>query len=621
MATAEPAPRPARLLRAWGLPATLLALGLAGAALLVLGDWIRERLILRDIGRIHALGEIESSVATAHVWIEEHVTGDEAHVGDVEEHLGRAAGLAAALLGDRPGARRHGVAVAPLAEPVLVQRAAELAAGIDVFTEVLRRRQDGLAAGEAVGIGSPLDEEQDRAFQRVIAAAGAIDAVIGDRMIESHRRSRLVFGFLLAAWVVIVALAVTGVAARERRRAEAEAALREREEELFRARKIEAVGRLAGGIAHDINNYLAAITAQCERVKMKAEPGGPLEERMGRVIETSFKASHLIKQLLAFTRRQPLRLRVLDLNRVVEGLVPMMHRLLGEDIRLEARLAPGLWRVKADPSQFEQVIVNLMVNAREAMPAGGRVTVETANRPAAGGDGSGVLGGDAVELAIADDGPGIDQAIRDKLFEPFFTTKEDRGGSGLGLATVYGIVTGAGGTVEVESTPGAGARFVIRLPRTFEEERPEPVPAAASAIGGREHVLLVDDNEDFRVSTRDSLTALGYRVTEAADGEAALAAFAYGDGVDVDVVISDVRMPGLSGPAAVDRMRQRRPGLKILFISGSSGSAILLQGFEPGEFDVLAKPFSVEELDRRIRGLVAGAPPAAVPPEDAAAGD
>jgi CheY-like chemotaxis protein len=352
---------------------------------------------------------------------------------------------------------------------------------------------------------------------------------------------------------------------------------------------------------------------------MKAEPGGPLEERMGRVIETSFKASHLIKQLLAFTRRQPLRLRVLDLNRVVEGLVPMMHRLLGEDIRLEARLAPGLWRVKADPSQFEQVIVNLMVNAREAMPAGGRVTVETANRPAAGGDGSGVLGGDAVELAIADDGPGIDQAIRDKLFEPFFTTKEDRGGSGLGLATVYGIVTGAGGTVEVESAPGAGARFVIRLPRTFEEERPEPVPAAASAIGGREHVLLVDDNEDFRVSTRDSLTALGYRVTEAADGEAALAAFADGDGVDV--VISDVRMPGLSGPAAVDRMRRRRPGLKILFISGSSGSAILLQGFEPGEFDVLAKPFSVEELDRRIRGLVAGAPPAAVPPEDAAAGD
>ena len=612
MAAAEPAPGPARALRAWGLPATLLALGLAGAALLVLGDWIRERLILRDVGRIHALGEIESSVATAHLWIEEHVTGDEAHVGDVGQHLEHAAGLAAALLGEPGIRRRHGIEVAPLGEPALVRRAAELAVGIEEFSDVLHRRQRGLAAGGDVGIGSPLDEEQDSAFQRVIAAAGAIDAVIGDRMIDSHRRSRLVFGLLLAAWVVIVALAVTGMTARERRRAEAEAALRQSEEELFRARKIEAVGRLAGGIAHDINNYLAAITAQCERVKIKAEPGGQLEERMGRVIETALKASQLIKQLLAFTRRRPLRLRVLDLNRVVEGLVPMMHRLLGEDIRLEARLAAGLWRVEADPSQLEQVIVNLMVNAREAMPTGGRVTLETVNRPAAGDSGD---SGDSVELAIADDGPGITPEIRDKLFEPFFTTKEDRGGSGLGLATVYGIVTGAGGTVEVESAPGAGARFVIRLPRTFGEERPEPAPAAAGAVGGREHILLVDDNEEFRVSTRDSLTALGYRVTEAADGESALAAFDDGDGVDV--VVSDVRMPGLSGPAAVDRMRRLRPGLKILFISGSSGSAILLQGFQPGEFDVLAKPFSVEELDRRIRALVAGAPPAAAEPETA----
>ena len=610
MATADPAPRPPRSLRSWGLPATLFALGLAGAALLVAGDWIRERLILRDVGRIHALGEIESSVATAHVWIEEHVTGDEAHVGDVEGHLERASALAAALLGDPSVPPRHVVPVAPLSEPELQRRAAELAAGIDEFSDVLRRRQRGLAAAAEVGIGSPLDEEQDRAFQLVIVAAGAIDEVIGDRMIESHRRSRLVFGVLLAAWVVIVALAVTGLAVHERRRAEAESALRAREEELFQARKIEAVGRLAGGIAHDINNFLAAITAQCERVKMGAEPGGALAERMGRVVETSFKASQLIKQLLAFTRRRPLRLRVLDLNRVVGGLTPMMRRLLGEDIRLEANLAPGLWRVKADPSQLEQVIVNLLVNAREAMPAGGRVTLETANRPAAA-----VEAGEFVELAIADDGPGIAPEIRDKLFEPFFTTKEDRGGSGLGLATVYGIVTGGGGTVEVESAPGAGARFVIRLPRTLEEGEAEPAPAAAGALGGRERVLLVDDNEEFRISTRDSLTALGYRVTEAADGEVALAAFADGDGVDL--VISDVRMPGLSGPAAVDRMRRLRPELRILFISGSSGTSILHHGFEPGEFDVLPKPFSIEELDRRIRALFAGAPPAGAAPESA----
>ena len=467
---------------------------------------------------------------------------------------------------------------------------------------------DGILIVDPPVIADHPSRIEDKRFRRARCAE-----LIGDRMIESHRRSRLVFAALLAAWVVIVALAVTGIAARERRRAEAESALRAREEELFRARRIEAVGRLAGGIAHDINNYLAAITAQCERVKLKAEPGGPLEQRMGRVIETSFKASQLIKQLLAFTRRQPLRLRVLDLNRVVGGLASMMHRLLGEDIRLEARLMPGLWRVKADPSQLEQVLVNLMVNAREAMPAGGRVTIETLNRPAAAG-----AGGDAVELAIADDGPGIAPEIRDKLFEPFFTTKEDRGGSGLGLATVYGIVTGAGGTVEVTSEPGEGARFLIRLPRTLEPEQAEGVPAPVPGrpIGGSERILLIDDNEEFRTSTRDSLAALGYRVVEAGSGEQAIEAFAGGDGVDL--VISDVRMPGLSGPAAVDRMRHQRRDLRILFISGSSGSSILLQGFKPGEFDVLHKPFGIDELDRRIRVLVAGPPPS---PQEGRAGE
>ncbi len=586
-------------LRIYGLPAALLALGLAGAALLVLGDWIRERLILRDIGRIHALGEIETSVATAHLWIEEHVSGDEVLAGDIDQHLERARALAAALLGDESLPVSAEYDVRPLAEPALLRRAAELVAGIDRFAEVLRRRERGYSTGADVGIGSSTDEEQDRAFQSVVLAAGALDSVIGDRILLSHQRSRMVFRFLLAAWVVIVALAVTGIAARERRRAEAEAALKEREEELLRSRKMEAVGRLAGGIAHDINNYLAAIAAQCERVRMEADPESRLDQRMERVIDTTFRASQLIRQLLAFTRRKPLRLRVLDLNRVIAGLAPMMRRLLGEDVRLETRLAPEPWRVQADPSQLEQVVVNLLVNAREAMPSGGTVWIGTANVPGAGG------AGDRVELVVADNGPGIPAEILDKLFEPFFTTKEDRGGSGLGLATVYGIVTGAGGAVEVTSEPGAGARFVVRLPRTFEPEQAEGVPAPVPGrpIGGSERILLIDDNEEFRSSTRDSLAALGYRVVEAGSGEQAIEAFAGGDGVDL--VISDVRMPGLSGPAAVDRMRNRRRDLKILFISGSSGSSILLQGFKPGEFDVLHKPFGIDELDRRIRVLVA----------------
>jgi hypothetical protein len=225
-------------LRIYGLPAVLLALGLLGAALLVIGDWIRERLILRDIGRIHALGEIDTSVATAHLWIEEHVSGDEVLAdGDIDEHLERARALAAALLGDDEAAAAVGeYDVRPLEDRRLLRRAAELAAGIDRFSEVLRRRQQGYAAAADVGIGSPLDEEQDKAFQEVVLAAGSLDSVIGVRILLSHRRSRLLFRLLLAAWVVIVVIAMTGIAARERWRAVAEATLRERVEELQWAR-------------------------------------------------------------------------------------------------------------------------------------------------------------------------------------------------------------------------------------------------------------------------------------------------------------------------------------------------------------------------------------------------
>lgn len=605
------------MLRSHGLSVVLLALGLAGAGLLVLSDRIRERLLFADLDRIHALGEIEAGIATAHLWIEEYVTGDEVHLGEIDERLARASVLSAALLGDGDPDAEGDDEVAALEEPALLRRAAEMAAGIDEFADVLRRRQEGYAAGEDVGIGSPLDVEQDRAFQRLIAAAGTLDHAISDRILANHRRSRNLFRVILAAWLVIVVMAVTGIAVRQRHRAAAEAALRDREEQLYRARKMEAVGRLAGGIAHDINNYLAAITAQCERVRMGADEEDPVARRMDRVIETAFRASRLIKQLLAFTRRQPLRLRILHLNRVVGGLAPMMRRLLGEDIRLDTGLAPGLWAVEADPSQLEQVIVNLLVNAREAMPEGGRVVVTTANRP---GDGDGGAG-DRVELAIADDGPGIPPEIRDKLFEPFFTTKEEQGGSGLGLATVYGIVTGAGGTVEVESEPDEGARFVLRLPRAVGEELPEPTPEdeAVRPVGGRERILLVDDNETFRASTRDSLAALGYVVIEAADGESALAA--YGDGGTFDLVVSDLRMPGMSGPATVDRMRRLRPDLKILFISGSSGSSILLQGFRPGEFDILNKPFTIAELARRIRLQLDSGPTEAAGTDQAAAGE
>lgn len=581
-----------------GVPAALLVVGLLAAGLVVLTDWIRERWILGDIARIHALGEIQSRVATAHLWVEEYVTGDEVADELVVGNLERAYELASALAGATDARIAESVyELEPLADEELVSRASELAARIDGFVDLTSQRQEGFVAGEAVGVGSSIDVEYDGVFHDIFDLASGIDIALAERMNRNHRRSRALFAVILAAWIGLVLVAVIGLAVLERRRAAAAAALASREEELFRSRKLEAVGRLAGGVAHDINNYLAAITAQGERLRGKAADPW-VAERVDRLIATAFKASALIRQLLAFTRRQPMRLRVIDLNQRLGELIPMMERLLGEDIRLEARLEPGLWPVRMDPSQIEQVVVNLLVNAREALPDGGWVLVGTANRPATGD------AEDRVELTVADDGEGIPPEVRDKLFDPFFTTKSESGGSGLGLSTVYGIVTQSRGTIAVGDEPGGGARFTITLPRTRDAEPVAVSPSAAAVpVGGEESILLVDDNTEFRRSTAETLTALGYRVTEAGDGDAALAASVAADH-RFDLVVSDVRMPGLSGPAMAARLRQVRPDLPLLFVSGSSGSSILTQGFSPGDFDILSKPFAVEELDRRIRELM-----------------
>jgi len=586
------------------LPATLLALGLVSTLLLIGTDWIRERQILQDIARIHALGTIQHRLATAHLWMEELVTGDEVHLDDIFTSLEEARRLGAAMLGTAPATAGGHYRIQPLREPALRRSMRAVADGLDHFTELSRRRQQGYAAAADVGIGSAIDSEYDRLFQQVMGEALALDTTIGERMLVSHTRSRWLFRTVLAAWVLLVALAVTGLATRERRRARAETELRQREKELFQARKMEAVGRLAGGIAHDINNYLAAINAQCERLQMKAEPDSPLAQRLQRITDTCFKASALIKQLLAFTRRRPVKLEVLNFNRTLDELVPMMRRLLGEDIRLETRLEPGLWNVEMDPSQLEQVIVNLLVNAREAMPASGTVSLTTANREAAEG------AGESVELAVADTGTGIPPEIRDKLFEPFFTTKESTGGSGLGLATVYGVVTRAGGTVRVESEVGRGSRFEIVLPRSLEPEtagnRLERM--ASRPQGGDERILLVDDNEEFRQSTAAILGSLGYRVTEAGNGDEALVAWQTAAG-GFDLVVSDIRMPGTSGPELGRTLRGFDGAVKLLFISGSTGASLPRHGFDPEEVEILHKPFTALDLDRRLRRLIDGPGP------------
>ena len=295
-------------------------------------------------------------------------------------------------------------------------------------------------------------------------------------MRRAERRALVVFAVLQGVWLAVVGLAAWGLQSRERHRRRAEAALLRSEAQLLQAQKMEAVGRLAGGLAHDINNYVTAITSQCELVRMKAPSGERVAQKMDLVIATAGKIAALVRRLLAFSRQQPVQPQVVDLNAVVEGLERMMRGLLGDDVQLETRLCDGLWRVEVDPSQVEQIVVNLLVNAREAMPTGGTVTIETANVGPGHDDlRSSPLArpGEHVMLAVSDSGVDIPPELRGRLFEPFFTTKGGTSTSarGLGLATVYGIVQQNGGHVSVASEVAKGTAFKIYLPRTTAPAR------------------------------------------------------------------------------------------------------------------------------------------------------
>jgi PAS domain S-box-containing protein len=362
------------------------------------------------------------------------------------------------------------------------------------------------------------------------------------------------------------------------------------EEQLRQAQKMEAVGRLAGGIAHDFNNLLTAISGYGEFLSARLE-----DERLRRHAEeigkASARAAALTSQLLAFSRRQVLQPRVLDLNVAVREMESMLRRLIGEDVELVTLLDPGLGAVCADPTQIEQVIVNLVVNARDAMSGRGVLTIETSN-----------AGDDDVVLAITDTGVGITEEERAQLFEPFFTTKG--GGTGLGLATVYGIVEQSGGEIDVVTESGLGSSFRISLPRVDAPVEPEavshPEPAAAA---GTETILLVEDEDVVRRLVAEILDDAGYAVLEASDGASALEIARAHDGA-LDLLVTDVVMPGMSGPEVAQAVSPLRPGLQVLYMSGYTDSAIVHHGVLDEATAFLQKPFSSAELTAKIRGLL-----------------
>ena len=383
------------------------------------------------------------------------------------------------------------------------------------------------------------------------------------------------------------------------------------EDQLRQAQKMEAIGQLAGGIAHDFNNLLMVIRGYSEIMETRLPADSPLRNNLQKVLDACDRAANLIRKLLAFSRKQVLQPRVLDLNAIVRELGKLLSPLIGEDIELHLDLAADLGRVRTDPGQLEQVLMNLASNARDAMPHGGKLTIATRNTTV---DAifarrhPGMAAGDYVVLSVTDNGCGMDRDTLAHVFEPFFTTKANGKGTGLGLSTVYGIVNQSGGQVSAYSEPGRGTSFKIYLPCVQEVATAEaPAPAVSSAHGS-ERVLIVEDEEGVRESVREYLESLGYVVAEAANGAEALQLC---DREPPDLLITDMIMPLMGGQELVRRLQLVHPEMRVLFISGYSGSAIDHQGELGEDAAFLEKPFTWKALGEKVRAVLDAKVPAA----------
>lgn len=380
------------------------------------------------------------------------------------------------------------------------------------------------------------------------------------------------------------------------------------EEQFFQSQKMEAVGRLAGGVAHDFNNLMSVVIGFSELILEELGPDNPIKEKLDDIYKAGQRANILTRQLLAFSRKQVMRPKVLDLNRVVFDFEKMLRRLIGEDIELRTALDPRLDRVKADPGQVEQVIMNLAVNARDAMPQGGKLTIETHNvfldETYAYHHGIELEPGSYVMLAVSDTGVGMDKEISAKIFEPFYTTKEKGKGTGLGLATVYGIAKQSGGSVWVYSEPGQGATFKIYLPRIEQGEEPLlQKPAEEIAASGSETILIVEDDDAVQKLTRAALKSYGYTVLDAHSGEEALAMSRRYGGV-IHLLLTDVVMPQTSGRQLGELMTRERPQLKVLYMSGYTDNIIAHHGILDQGVNFIQKPFTPKSLALAVREVL-----------------
>jgi signal transduction histidine kinase/CheY-like chemotaxis protein len=376
------------------------------------------------------------------------------------------------------------------------------------------------------------------------------------------------------------------------------------EQQFLQAQKMEAIGRLAGGVAHDFNNLLTAIIGYSDLVLMRTPPDDPLRNDLDEIRKAGERAATLTQQLLAFSRKQILQPKLIDLNTTVIDTTRMLRRLVGEDVEMVTVLKQGLWQVKADPGQIEQVLMNLAVNARDAMPGGGKLTVETANSnldEGYAGSHLSVAPGKYVMLAVSDTGCGMDSHTQAQIFEPFFTTKEQGKGTGLGLATVYGIVKQSGGHVWVYSEVGRGTTFKVYLPQACgEADALESQSQSMTIPRGMETVLLVEDDLQVSKFAAQVLGELGYRVIVASNGTEALEV-ASSARAEINLVLTDVVMPKMGGKQLADELRSLTPDVKVLFISGYTQDAIVNHGILDPGIAFLHKPFTPGELARKVR--------------------
>jgi PAS domain S-box-containing protein len=493
----------------------------------------------------------------------------------------------------------------------LVENARDLICTCDLDGRILSVNQAGLAltgyTSEALADRPILDLVAPESRELASAMFTGVQSDLSPDRIEitvlAKDGRRLVLE--LASWVrrrngVPIAVQAIGRDVTERRRLE---------EELRQAQKMEAVGKLAGGVAHDFNNLLTAIIGFAAMAESEQAPGTPLHEWMVEIRRSGEQAAALTRQLLAFGRRQMLHPVDLDLNRVVDDLQKMLRRLIGEDIELIVQLTPGPTWVRADRSQVEQVLVNLAVNARDAMPRGGRLTIRTANVQIQPEDSPGLAAGIYAAMVVEDTGEGIDPSILGRIFEPFFTTKPFGRGTGLGLSTVYGIVKQSRGEVQVQSTLGRGTLFSVLLPavatptvgeKARDESREVQPPATSTSSAS---VLIVEDDAGVRTFATHVLRDAGWTVLVADDPAGALA-IAGCESQPIDLLLTDVILPGINGKDLAQRLRALRPGLRVLFMSGYAPEEMVASGALPAGEQLLQKPFMPAALRERVAHIL-----------------